>query len=604
MTPRADGKRVVRRHRRPDVPERQRAVRERGQHVDLGQRRRRVLDRGGLRHHLRPQGLEELRLEHERARRGPGDLLLALLQFRRREALAVHDRLLALVVRRHVRELGGGHFDEVAEDVVELDLERLDPGASDLLGLIGGDPRAPVRRRVAQVVELRVDARADEPAVAEGGGRRVHERRLDRRHQLGKVVEAPGRRSQQPRAVPRQRRQPLADARHGLEPRGDGLQIAGVAAPQRDPRDRALEVAHAPEQLAQRRERRARLRQRLHRVVARADGVKILEGPRDPAPQQARAHRRPGRVEDAVEGRGGVPRGTGQQIEMLARPLVEDHAAGRLAEAQAPHVRQVAAQVLADMLDQRAGGGRDMRQPLAAEAVEGGHVEMADQRRIGGHGIEEHRVDRRDAADVRLLHQRRQRGVQNAVRGGCEALARGEAAERFDEGGWRFVRLDRELAGREVERGQAQAARSAVGEGHEVVVAVVAQHALLGHGARSDDARDLAPDDALGRGRVFHLIADGDLEVGADELREIGVEGVVGDPAHRVAAALRERDAQDRRGAPRVLEEHLVEVPETEHDDHVFGDFGLDALVLAHHRCEIFGHRDNSSFGVRFKGRF
>ena len=65
-----------------------------------------------------------------------------------------------------------------------------------------------------------------------------------------------------------------------------------------------------------------------------------------------------------------------------------------------------------------------------------------------------------------------------------------------------------------------------------------------------------------------------------------------------------DRDAQDRRGAPRVLEEHLVEVPETEHDDHVFGDFGLDALVLAHHRCEIFGHRDNSSFGVRFKGRF
>ena len=59
--------------------------------------------------------------------------------------LGVLDRLLADVVAGDVAALGLGlgvrDLDVIAEDLVEADLQALDPGAPDLLGLKLGDPR-------------------------------------------------------------------------------------------------------------------------------------------------------------------------------------------------------------------------------------------------------------------------------------------------------------------------------------------------------------------------------------------------------------------------------------------------------------------------------
>src|SRR5439155_381353 len=60
---------------------------------------------------------------------------LVLLELRRHEPLRPGQGLAALVVDRHVLQMRACHFDVVAEDFVEADLERADPGALPLARL-------------------------------------------------------------------------------------------------------------------------------------------------------------------------------------------------------------------------------------------------------------------------------------------------------------------------------------------------------------------------------------------------------------------------------------------------------------------------------------
>ena len=101
---------------------------------------------------------------------GPEDLVLNLFQARRDEALGIRHGLLALVVVGDQRELRLGDFDEVSEDVVELDLERIDAGAFSFRLLELGDPFLAVARGVAERVEFGGEAVADDASVLGVGG--------------------------------------------------------------------------------------------------------------------------------------------------------------------------------------------------------------------------------------------------------------------------------------------------------------------------------------------------------------------------------------------------------------------------------------------------
>ena len=87
--------------------------------------------------------MEEFEFKLFRALLGAEDFVLDLLQLGRDEALGVGHRLLAVVVRRGTAEVGFGDLDEISEDRVVADLERLDPGGLDLAGLELGDPVLP-----------------------------------------------------------------------------------------------------------------------------------------------------------------------------------------------------------------------------------------------------------------------------------------------------------------------------------------------------------------------------------------------------------------------------------------------------------------------------
>ena len=86
-----------------------------------------------------------------------------------------------------------------------------------------------------------------------------------------------------------------------------------------------------------------------------------------------------------------------------------------------------------------------------------------------------------------------------------------------------------------------------------------------------------------------------------DQLGDVTVRGVIGNPAHRrfvllPLAACREHEIENRCGSLRIFEEHLVEVAETIEENGV-GNLTLDLEVLLEHRGEFHGVRRDYSTG-------
>ena len=127
----------------------------------------------------------------------------------------------------------------------------------------------------------------------------------------------------------------------------------------------------------------------------------------------------------------------------------------------------------------------------------------------------------------------------------------------------------------------------------EIVFAGV-EDGAIGGGAWRDDADDFAADDFLAGAGRFHLIADGDLESGADQAGDVAVGGVIGDAAHGNGLALfaiarGESDLEFARSEDGVFVEEFVEIAEAEEQESV-GIAGFDRLILLHQGCGGIGH--------------
>ena len=101
--------------------------------------------------------------------------------------------------------------------------------------------------------------------------------------------------------------------------------------------------------------------------------------------------------------------------------------------------------------------------------------------------------------------------------------------------------------------------------GHEQALPALFEQRLLGDRARGHDAGDLALHGALGDRGVAHLLADHDRLAELHEPGEIALDGVRRDPGHgdglaRRGAARGERDVEEARGLPGIVEEQLVEI--------------------------------------------
>jgi hypothetical protein len=107
---------------------------------------------------------------------------------------------------------------------------------------------------------------------------------------------------------------------------------------------------------------------------------------------------------------------------------------------------------------------------------------------------------------------------------------------------------------------------------------------VLGDRAGGDDASHLALDQALGQGRVFHLVADGDAVSRMEQFSQVMLDRLDRHAGHRDrAVASGEGEAEDAGDEFGVFFKRLEEVAHAEQQDHPRVP-GLGLPVLLHHR--------------------
>ena len=207
---------------------------------------------------------------------------------------------------------------------------------------------------------------------------------------------------------------------------------------------------------------------------------------------------------------------------------------------------------------QGAGGAQPERHRVHGEALEAVHAELPLEllhRRVIHEGpfVQGRRVIVAEAVLDALL-----------VAPGNDQLLGGERPHQRADVVQRALR-HLELSGGHVQEGGA-ALVALEGEAAQVVVLLDFQHVLAEGDARRDDFRHPALDELLRELRVLQLVADGHLEAGADQFRQVVLDGVVREAGHGdgplvAVGFLRLHEAQHPGRRHGVVRVGFVEVP-------------------------------------------
>ena len=231
------------------------------------------------------------------------------------------------------------------------------------------------------------------------------------------------------------------------------------------------------------------------------------------------------------------------------------------------------------VVEQRARGADGGSEPVRTEA---GEIPRPEVLRQGSHRALLVEVPGRERLhrNASRLRAGKRHPVRDQQLRGSEPLQLGLQA--------RHARLhDRERAGSEIERGDAQHT-IAQRHGRQHAVTLFVEERGVGQRAGRDHAHDLALDRSFRLGGIAKLLADGDRLSARDQLCEVLLDRVERHPRHRDrfargSATRREGDVEQPRRLLRILEEKLVEVPHAVEEQHV-GTFRLEAQILLHHR--------------------
>ena len=150
------------------------------------------------------------------------------------------------------------------------------------------------------------------------------------------------------------------------------------------------------------------------------------------------------------------------------------------------------------------------------------------------------------------------------------------------------------FSGGKIESGEA-CALSSLRDGREKIIFFGAQRRIC-RGAWGDDAGDLSSHQFLRNSRILNLLADGNLETLADQLRDVALGGVVRHTAHRngdtfLFVARGEGDLQFFCGQNGIVEEEFVEISQAEEQQGA-GMLLLDSGILPHQRRGRLVHFD------------
>ena len=552
--------------------------------VELCQERRIALDGCDVGREGCDELVEEHGLEAEDAFLGTHYLVLVLLEFLCDVSLGLRERLLAYPVRRHLVAVGVAHLEVVAEDVVVAYLQALYAGLLYFALLHFEQVALPLVGDVSQFVQFAVDAFHDD-AAAGGEQWRVGP------HFTGDAVAYVGT-EVEPLSDVVERvivggETHLFDGLHGLQGDAELYNVARCDAPCADLRYDAFQVAHRTEPFQHGVAEVGVAEEVLHDVLTFHYLYGVLQGEEHPSVEHAGAHGGDGAVDD-VEERDAAFVHAAHQFEVAHRELVEADVAVLLDATQRGDVSELLMLCHLQVLQDDTCRHHCARHVLYAEALQAGHLEVAQEFLSGGLLGEGPVVELE--GDVACAERPFEHAFLAAL---VEHFLGGEGGhELVDVVGCAF--RDEELAGADVEECHAAGLSAEVYGAEEVVLAMVEHR--VGHGdAGRDEFRDATLDERLRHLRVFELVADGHTFACPDELRQVGVECVIGEAGHgdaldgaRLAVvAPRQGDAQYLGCDDSIVGIRLVEVAATEQQKRL-GVLGLEVVELFHHRCERF----------------
>ena len=313
------------------------------------------------------------------------DFLLHLLEGGGDVALGVGHGLLALVVVGDFVDFGFGDFEEVAEDVVELDFEGVDAGAFALGFLQFGEPVFSFARGGAEVVEFGGVAVADEVSVFGGSGWFVAKGVGEEFGEGGefldfglKRVELVGGWFVERAGSSLHSIKVFAVGGDAFEGGLQGFEVAGVAAALGEPAGGALDVANVFEGFAQFGEEVGFGEELFDGVEAGVEGVEVTQGMEEPVAEFARAHGGGGAVEGGEEG----VLGAGARLHEVEVELgggVDKDVGAVVAHAEGGEVFAVATELMGEVVEGGTSGADGGGHLGAAKAVQGFDLEVVLQ---------------------------------------------------------------------------------------------------------------------------------------------------------------------------------------------------------------------------------
>ena len=580
MPPRHDPHLARLRKRRPAVVVFRRHLRQRRRHVQFRDGPSRRSNRLRMPRRALSHVCEQILFERQDLVFRVQHLALVILQLRRGEPLRIRQRLLALVIRRRQVLVGARDLDVISENVVEAHLERPDARSLPFPLFDSRNVLAAVPAHVAQLVQLRVVALANRPAVRERQRRLVRDGFQNQVGHLRKLVEPVMQTAQFVN-----RHQPL-QRRDSFERPPQRQHVARRRRPQRHLRQQTLNVQHSLQRLAKLRAQNRSIQQLAHRVQTPLNLRQIHRWPQQPLPQQPPAHPRLRLVQRAQHRRLRPLPGIGREqrldkLQVAHRHRIQQHGIGAVVKRRPVQVIERRPLRLPQVVQNRTRRAHRRRAVRQAAPIERQQFEMFPQRAVRVVRREDPFLDFRPHVPRRPLPRRRRRQIR-----GKQRLARAKLFERPRH----LLRVHlrhAEFARRNVHV-RHRRPRSHPRHRRQIVVLARPHQVRVHRRSRRHNARQLALHQRLRQLGVFHLVADGHAVPLLDQPRNVALRRVVRHAAHGDGRALflvarRERDLKLPRGRHRVIVEQLVEIAQPEHQQRV-RRLLLDAVVLPHQR--------------------
>src|ERR1035437_6757440 len=281
---------------------------KRSEDIDFRQRQRGLPDASRLGGNRATQLRKQAPLNLDYLLLGVEHLDLVLLQLWRGKALGVDQGLLAFVLPRREVQVRLGDLQVIAEDAVELDLQRTDASALAFALLDLCDVLLAVTAQVAKLVEYRIRSRADNPAVNQRQRWLVFERCYEPVAQIRQFVTL---RMKCQKALSREVRQRDAHRRQLSQRCCQRQQVAWIRRFQSYTAQQSLQIENAFQRAAEFFARDHVFHHAFGSIKPPVDLAGIDRRPQHPGAQQAFAHRGYGAVQTAEQR--GIVGGAGEQ---------------------------------------------------------------------------------------------------------------------------------------------------------------------------------------------------------------------------------------------------------------------------------------------------